>query len=124
MMQTNLPSFGYCHIYANQEAYTALKKMSVPQVNVGSEVLANNENEPTENTAISLDLKDDEDPEDLFYDSDEDIDGPSIVLPQEQPKDGEVDLIAEVDEIFDKWMDLTPKFGDYLTEGSTPLLAK
>jgi len=107
----------------HQEAYTALKKMSVPQVNVESEVLANNENEPTENMAISLDLKDDEDPEDLFDDSDEDIDGPSIVLPQEQPKDGEVDLISEADKVFEKWMEFTPAFGDYLVEGSETLVS-
>ena len=54
---------------------------------------------------------------------DEDIDGPSILLEPKILNDGEVDLIAEADQIFEKWMEFTPKFGNYLIEGSEPLLS-
>ena len=30
---------------------------------------------------------------------------------------------AEVGRLFEKWMEFTPKFGDYLIEGSEPLLS-
>ena len=30
---------------------------------------------------------------------------------------------AEADQLFEKWMEFTPEFGDYLIEGSEPLLS-
>ena len=30
---------------------------------------------------------------------------------------------AEADQLFEKWMEFTPKFGEYLIEGSEPLLS-
>ena len=56
-------------------------------------------------------------------DSDEDIDGPSILLEPQKLNEGEVDVNAEADQLFEKWMEFTPKFGDYLIEGSEPLLS-
>lgn len=54
--------------------------------------------------------------------SDEDIDGPSIILEPEKLNEGGVDLNVEADHMFEKWMEFTPKFGNYLIEGSEPLL--
>ena len=56
-------------------------------------------------------------------DSDEDVDGPSILLEPQKLKEGEVDVNAEADQLFEKWMEFTPKFGEYLIEGSEPLLS-
>ena len=56
-------------------------------------------------------------------DSDEDIDGPSILLEPQKLKEGEVDVNAEANQLFEKWMEFTPKFGEYLIEGSEPLLS-
>ena len=106
----------------HREAYTALNKESVPQVNAELEVLEEDQDDPVENEPNALNLEDDEDLEAEFGGTDEAFDGPSIVLDPEQ-LDGEVDLIAEADGIFEQWMEFTPKFGDYLIEGSKPLLS-
>ena len=53
---------------------------------------------------------------------DEDIDGPSILLDQETNQGAEVNLVAEADNVFDSWMNFSPKFNDYLIEGATPIV--
>merc|ERR1712194_378999 len=80
------------------------------------------QDDPVENEPNALNLEDDEDLEAEFGGNDEEFDGPSIVLDPEQ-LDGEADLIAEADGIFEQWMEFTPKFGEYLIEGSKPLLS-
>ena len=55
-------------------------------------------------------------------DSDEDIDWPSILLEPQKLNEGEVDMNAEADQLFEKWMEFTPQFGDYLIEDPEPLL--
>ena len=92
----------------HQEAYKALKGKEGPQADT---VLEAHED--------VTDLDDTELQEPF---EDEDIDGPSIVLDQETNAEAEVDLVAEADKVFDSWMNFSPKFNDFLTEGATPIV--
>ena len=42
---------------------------------------------------------------------------------QETNAEAEVDLVAEADKVFDDWINFSPKFNDFLTEGATSIVA-
>ena len=92
----------------HQEAYKTLKGKEGPRVDTVFEALEN----VTDLGGTEL-----EEPSE-----DEDIDGPSILLDQETNAEAEVDLVAEVNKVFDSWMNFSPKFNDFLIEGATPIV--
>ena len=97
----------------HQEAYVALKDKKGPQADVVLEAALE---------AVSdLDDAGLEEPKDIDSE-DEDVDGPSILLEQETSQKNDTDFAAEADEVFDSWINFSPKFGDYLIEGAAPLV--
>ena len=44
------------------------------------------------------------------------------MLDQETNEEAEVDLVAEADKVFDSWVNVSPKFNDFLIERATPIV--
>ena len=55
-------------------------------------------------------------------DVEEDFDDPGIMLANDESVAGDDDLTDAANNVFEAWMRETPKFGNYLFEGSKPLV--